>query len=108
MEVLNATIATIVVFCFIVFMLHLDYPRTILLVAPIFGMVLALFGRLFLRLMLHRKREEGEYKYNTVIIGSSAGINSVLKLFDANRNWGIAPSPYAPLRKCRIVTMPTL
>ena len=38
-EVLNATIATIVVFCFIVFMLHLDYPRTILLVAPIFGMV---------------------------------------------------------------------
>lgn len=98
-EVLNATIATIVVFCFIVFMLHLDYPRTILLVAPIFGMVLALFGRLFLRLMLHRKREEGEYKYNTVIIGSSAGINSVLKLFDANRNWGYRAVAICPIEK---------
>ena len=98
-DVLNATIATIVVFCFIVFMLHLDYPRTILLVAPIFGMVLALFGRLFLRLMLHRKREEGEYKYNTVIIGSSAGINSVLKLFDANRNWGYRAVAICPIEK---------
>lgn len=98
-EVLNATIATIVVFCFIVFMLHLDYPRTILLVAPIFGMVLALFGRFFLRLMLHRKREEGEYKYNTVIIGSSAGINSVLKLFDANRNWGYRAVAVCPIEK---------
>ncbi len=98
-EVLNATIATIVAFCFIVFMLHLDYPRTILLVAPIFGMVLALFGRLFLRLMLHRKREEGEYKYNTVIIGSSAGINSVLKLFDANRSWGYRAVAICPIEK---------
>lgn len=98
-EVLNATIATIVVFCFIVFMLHLDYPRTILLVAPIFGMVLALFGRFFLRLMLHRKREEGEYKYNTVIIGSSEGINSVLKLFDANQNWGYRAVAVCPIEK---------
>ncbi len=98
-EVLNATIATIVVFCFIVFMLHLDYPRTILLVAPIFGMVLALFGRFFLRLMLHRKREEGEYKYNTVIIGSSEGINNVLKLFDTNKNWGYRAVAVCPIEK---------
>lgn len=98
-EVLNATIATIVVFCFIVFMLHLDYPRTILIVAPLFGMALTFFGRFALRFMLHRKRGKGEYKYNTVIIGSSEGINNVLKLFDANRNWGYRAVAVCPIEK---------
>ncbi|MCI2149121.1 sugar transferase [Bifidobacterium crudilactis] len=98
--VFNAVIGTVILTGSAAYMLHMEIPRTAVIIAPVVAGVLGLFARRLLRRVLLNRRSDGRCSYATVLVGSPAGIGKSLRTLSENRAFGYLPIAVCPIAVC--------
>lgn len=98
-KILTATVSELVVLCSAGFILSLNFPRGLVVFAPLIVCALTVVERWLMRRALHHNRRKGQCNYRTVMVGSPEGI---LKAVDALGTTMGKSIGYAPIAVCPV------
>lgn len=96
-KLFNAACLDFVMLCTLVYLFHIDIPRSLNVLIPIVTLLLTILERYAMRRMLQRNRTNGEYNYATLIVGSPEGIHRTIEQLDRHRPLGYEPIAVCPV-----------
>jgi exopolysaccharide biosynthesis polyprenyl glycosylphosphotransferase len=97
-KIVNTMIVDFAIVCTFAFLTRLEFPRTIMVVAPLLAGFFTAIERWLMRRLLHSYRRKGKMVYPTVIVGSPEGIEQTMQLLNENPALGYAPMAVCPIR----------
>ncbi len=98
-RILSAAVLNFFALCSVAYLFGMPYPRWLVSSATVMAAAFTLVERWLMRRMLHHHRSMGEYNYPTLVIGSPAGIRSVVDKLTSQSGLAIG---YAPIAVCPV------
>lgn len=96
-KIFNAALLDMVITSCLVYMLHMNLPRTTAIIVPVIAGVLEVLARWMARRALHQYRQQGKCKYDAIIVGSQAGIDNMLNTLETSDASGYTPIAVCPI-----------
>jgi exopolysaccharide biosynthesis polyprenyl glycosylphosphotransferase len=96
-KIIKASLIFFIMICTLAYILKLEIPRSINILIPLITGMFTLFERWVMRRTLHRNRRNGEFVYDTILIGSPEAIHVTCQQLREDSGIGYKPIAVCPV-----------
>lgn len=95
---IKGAVIAVMVTCAFDFIMRISMSLTAIVLSFVFGLLLTMVERFFMRLLITQGRRKGRYSYSTVVVGSQEGITRALAFLGQKQQLNYRPVAVCPIR----------
>lgn len=95
---IKGAVIAVMVTCAFDFIMRIGMSLTAIVLSFVFGLLLTMVERFFMRLLITQGRRKGRYSYSTVVVGSQEGITRALAFLGQKQQLNYRPVTVCPIR----------
>ena len=95
---IKGAVIAVMVTCAFDFIMRIGMSLTAIVLSFVFGLLLTMVERFFMRLLITQGRRKGRYSYSTVVVGSQEGITRALAFLGQKQQLNYRPVAVCPIR----------
>lgn len=96
-KIIKASLIFFIMTCTLAYILKLEIPRSVTILIPLITGMLTLLERWIMRRALHCNRRNGEFVYDTILIGSPEAIHAACRQLHEDSGIGYRPIAVCPV-----------